>query len=133
MLSAYLAAEYLRRFCDDEVQKALGQPFVDSRLILIDCKSLRTVELCMRESSQSLKEWSKALGLSKSANALGVSKKVLWAWINRGQVPANRAPAVSARTGIPLSELRPKDWGEIWRDGRNGLNPTTQPPRGTTL
>ncbi len=35
-------------------------------------------------------------------------------WLKVGRVPAEHAPAVSAKTDVPLWELRPDDWHKIW-------------------
>lgn len=53
-------------------------------------------------------------GISATAAELGVSKGVLWAWIARGQVPAERCSEVAALLGMQRHELRPDDWHRIW-------------------
>lgn len=69
----------------------------------------------MSRELSDLREYAEANdGITDTASELGVSKAVLWAWINRGQVPADRAPAVGRATGISLVRLRPNDWWLIW-------------------
>lgn len=54
---------------------------------------------------------SSAGGVSKLAAALGVSQSVVSNWKARGQVPADRCPAIEAVTTIPCEQLRPDlDW-----------------------
>lgn len=53
-------------------------------------------------------------GITATASRLGVSKKVFWAWLTRGQVPAEHCPAVELLTGVPRWLLRPEDWHRIW-------------------
>lgn len=53
-------------------------------------------------------------GLTEVASSLGVTKGIFWAWINRGQVPADRCPAVERATGVRRWDLRPDDWHCIW-------------------
>lgn len=45
---------------------------------------------------------------SALARAIGVSQPSVWKWVRDGKpIPAERVPAVSNATGIPLHELRP--------------------------
>lgn len=53
-------------------------------------------------------------GLVATAKELGVSKGVLWAWINRKQVPVEKCSHVAAVLGIPRRSLRPHDWEQYW-------------------
>lgn len=53
-------------------------------------------------------------GLVAAASELGVSKSVLWAWIARGQVPANKCAMVASKLGVAYWDLRPADWHRIW-------------------
>jgi DNA-binding transcriptional regulator YdaS (Cro superfamily) len=53
-------------------------------------------------------------GITEVASTLGVTKGVFWAWLNRGQVPADQCPAVERATGVRRWALRPDDWFRIW-------------------
>lgn len=55
-------------------------------------------------------------GLTATAERIGVSKAVLWAWINRGQVPVERCADIERVTGgaVTRRQLRPADWHRIW-------------------
>jgi len=52
------------------------------------------------------------------ADILGVSPKAVWAWINRGSVPAHYCAAIERATNGAVSrrELRPDDFHLIWPD-----------------
>jgi DNA-binding transcriptional regulator YdaS (Cro superfamily) len=44
----------------------------------------------------------------------GVLRQHVEHWLKSKRVPAERCPAVSKVTRIPLWELRPDDWHRIW-------------------
>lgn len=52
---------------------------------------------------------------SRFAKAVGDSIPAVCNWRARG-IPAHRAQAVSALTGISLRDLRPDDWQLYWPD-----------------
>lgn len=43
--------------------------------------------------------------VSKLAKAMGVSRQVMYSWLQRGFVPTGRAAEVSQLTGVPTAEL----------------------------
>jgi hypothetical protein len=53
---------------------------------------------------------------TKMAAALGgdVLRQHVEHWLKVGRVPPEHAPAVTAKTSVPLWELRPDDWYKIW-------------------
>lgn len=53
-------------------------------------------------------------GLVKAAAELGVTKGLLWSWIDRGCVPVERCAELSRRLGIARWDLRPADWWVYW-------------------
>lgn len=62
------------------------------------------------------------LGSQKAlADAIGVSSKTVWAWLNREAVPAEHCPAIERATGgaVRCEDLRPDvDWAYL----RNSTN-----------
>ena len=55
-------------------------------------------------------------GLTALGDRLGVTKGVVWAWKNRGQVPAEHCPAIERATAgaVRCEELRPDvDWAYL--------------------
>ena len=61
-------------------------------------------------------------GLTGLAAVLGVTKAVVWAWIDRGQAPVERCHEIERVTGVRRWYLRPDDWHLIWPEliGRPG-------------
>lgn len=57
-------------------------------------------------------------GLVRAAEVLGITKGLLWSWLERGQVPAGRCPELSRQTGLGRWDLRPGDWEQIWPELR---------------
>jgi DNA-binding transcriptional regulator YdaS (Cro superfamily) len=57
------------------------------------------------------------LGSQKAlADAIGVSPKTIWAWVNRKSVPAEHCPAIEKATSgaIRCEDLRPDvDWAYL--------------------
>lgn len=59
-------------------------------------------------------------GLKTLADLLGENPQTVANWRARGRVargrgiPPNKCKAFSAATGIPLRELRPRDWADYW-------------------
>lgn len=62
------------------------------------------------------------LGTQKAlADAIGVSPKTVWAWLNREAVPAEQCPAIEKATNgaVRCEDLRPDvDWAYL----RNSTN-----------
>lgn len=57
-----------------------------------------------------------AQGLTALGKKLGVSKAVIWNWVDRGIVPADRCPDVERATGVRCEELNPGvDWAVLRR------------------
>jgi len=62
---------------------------------------------------------SKAIEIAGSQKALadlvGVGNRTLWAWVSRGNVPAERCPDIERATGgkVTCEELRP-DLADQW-------------------
>lgn len=52
---------------------------------------------------------------AKLAKALDESTPVVCNWKSRG-IPASRAKAIQALTGIPVQQIRPNDWRDYWPD-----------------
>lgn len=53
-------------------------------------------------------------GITGLASLLGVTKGVVWAWIDRGQAPTERCHEIERATGVRRWHLRPDDWHRIW-------------------
>lgn len=53
-------------------------------------------------------------GVGKLASSLGTAQNVVSNWRARGQVPADRCPAIEATTGVRCEELRPDlEWHRV--------------------
>jgi len=50
------------------------------------------------------------------AEQIGVQPQLIWAWINRGNVPVERCTAIEQATNgqVTRKDLRPDDWEAIW-------------------
>jgi len=70
----------------------------------------------------SLEHAIRLLGSQKAlADAIGVSPKTVWAWVNRKAVPAEHCPAIERATNgaVRCEDLRPDvDWAYL----RNSTN-----------
>lgn len=51
-------------------------------------------------------------GVQALSRALGLKHTSIIGWRNRGQIPAERVPAVARASGIPASRLRPDVFGD---------------------
>ncbi len=50
---------------------------------------------------------------------IGASRAVIWNWLSRGIVPAERCPDVELVTGVRCEELNPSvNWGVLRRRNR---------------
>lgn len=65
--------------------------------------------------------------LRSTAAELGVSERVLWAWITRGQVSIEKVIEIEKKTGISRIHLRPFDWFLIWPEYRKARGKTPAP------
>jgi len=72
-------------------------------------------------------------GITGLASLLGVTKGVVWAWIDRGRAPIERCYEIERATGgaVRRWHLRPDDWYRIWPEliGADGAPavPTPEP------
>ena len=77
------------------------------------CRLILLFVSCGLSSMEALLKWLAEKGHSQHqlAKDLGISQGAISQWMQKGEIPIKRVPAVARSTGIPAAQLRPDVFG----------------------